>query len=150
FKQINQKQGAQSVPNSGGGKTLAPKKFWAVQVAMSELNAGQWQPKYVYDQKFYLDIEDPPSAFMLKANQQPNFDLQIQLYYTGSDYQTDDYALYIGEATLPLPGGILSVTQRDFFLPYGLDIDLTQEPSFSLVKSVPLLLNGSLTIDPTP
>jgi hypothetical protein len=150
FKQINQKQGSQPVPKSGGGTQPAPDKFWAIQIAMSELSAGQWQAKYVYDQRIYIDSEDPQYAFMLKANQDANFNLQIQLFYTGSGENTWGVAWYVAQASISLPGAGMSVVQAAPFLPPADKMDLTQETTYLLINTVSLLYLNSLVYEPVP
>ncbi|MEM5404426.1 neuraminidase-like domain-containing protein [Paraburkholderia unamae] len=148
FKQITAKQGDQSVPKSGGGKASPPDKFWSIQFATSELSAGQWQAKYTYDQKMYVNTEDQPSGFTFKVSQDAQFNLQIQLFYTGNI--TDGYAWYTALATIPLPGAAMSVVEVEILLPSQSSIDLTQEPTYSNITTTNLLYQGSLVIEPTP
>jgi hypothetical protein len=55
FKLESEKQSDQQVPSgSGGGTAPAPLNFWSVDVAMSELSAGQWQPKRVLAEKMFF------------------------------------------------------------------------------------------------
>jgi hypothetical protein len=150
FKQITEKKGSQNVPSSGGGAPQpVPEKFWSIQIAISELSAGQWQPKRAYDEKIYIDTQDPAGAFMLKASQDSAFNLQIQLFYTDPS-ATWNYAIYIARCTLPMPDAPLSVLQMSVFLPSSSQIDLTQEPSYALVKTTGLLYLGSIIYEPTP
>jgi hypothetical protein len=82
FKQISEKQSAQPVPAQGGGPASpAPRKFWAVEFAMSELSAGQWQPKRTFAEKMYFDTPDSPLAFTFQAFQDPSYNLQIRVYF---------------------------------------------------------------------
>lgn len=91
FKPQAEKARDQSVPAGGGGTSSAPAKYWAVDVAMSELSAGQWQPKRVLTEKMFFSktitgisvdqIDRPPVAFTLRASQDPSFDLVVTVYY---------------------------------------------------------------------
>jgi hypothetical protein len=94
FKPEAEKQRDQSVPAGGGGSSSAPAKFWAVDVAMSELSAGQWQPKHVLTEKMFFNktdpyvspdlVDRPPVAFTLRASQDQAFDLVVTVYYSMS------------------------------------------------------------------
>jgi hypothetical protein len=84
FKQISEKQSDQAVPSgSGGGTQPAPQKYWSVEYCTSQLSAGQWQPKQTIAEKAYFSTPDSPLAFTLRAWQEANFSLQIQVYFVG-------------------------------------------------------------------
>jgi hypothetical protein len=95
FKPESEKQRDQSVPSSGGGTQPAPAKFWSVDVAMSELSAGQWQPKRVLTEKMFftknipgisVDLVDRPQvAFTLEASADLASNLVIWIYYNLAD-----------------------------------------------------------------
>ena len=83
FRQIAEKQGDQQVPASGGGTpSSAPGKIWSVEFAMSQLSAGQWQPKQTLPQKLYWNTADSPLAFTFRGKQDSSFNLQLQAYMT--------------------------------------------------------------------
>jgi hypothetical protein len=85
FKQISEKQSSQTVPDSSSSNPSPPQdppqKFWTVEFAMSELSAGQWQPKQTLEQKLFFDTPDSPLAFTFLASQSSNFNLQLQIYF---------------------------------------------------------------------
>ena len=81
LKQISEQQSSQSVPASGGGSQSAPQKFWSVEFAMSQLSAGQWQPKQTLTQKLYWNTPDSQLAFTFQAAQDASFNLQLQAYF---------------------------------------------------------------------
>ena len=112
--------------------TRRPQKFWAVQFAMSEFSAGQWQAKHTIDQKMFFDNEDPSSAFTFKAFQDSSFNLQLLAYYTGDE--SFGFAGISGRDD-DLPDGPLSVVEdhRLLGLPAKPSMDLTQEPSYSSI-----------------
>jgi hypothetical protein len=153
FKQASQKQGDQQVPSAGGGTPQSPpQKFWAVQFAMSEFSAGQWQPKRTIDEKMYFDTEDPPLAFMFRAFQDSSFNLQLQVYYT-DPLSYEGVTVYSALGLLTLPDAPLSVV-AETIIPFPPYIDLTQEPSFALIdpQSGGLLSTsqGLIITQPTP
>ena len=43
-----------AVTGGGGGSSPPPQQFWAVEFAMSEFSAGQWQAKQTYDQRMFI------------------------------------------------------------------------------------------------
>ena len=81
----------QPVPAQRGGAP-APQKFWAVEFAMSEFSAGQWQPKQTYDQRMFIikNVETMPTAqwrppaFMFKALQEASTFTSRSASYWGS------------------------------------------------------------------
>ena len=94
FKPESEKQREQSVPSGGGGTQPAPTRFWSVDVAMSELSAGQWQPKRVIAEKKFFSknaplvpvgyLDRPQTAFTLRAKQDSAFNMVISIYYNPS------------------------------------------------------------------
>lgn len=97
FKLISEKQSSQSVPASGGGAPQSPpQKFWSVELAMSELSAGQWQPKQTLTQKLYWSTADSPKAFTFRAAQDSQFNLQLQGYFVALE---DVIAAALAQAT---------------------------------------------------
>ena len=96
FKEESEKPANQPVPANGGTGVTAQtaQKFWAVEFAMSELSAGQWQPKRTVTEKMFFSksnvlvddfpVDLPPKAFTFLAFQDPSFNLQIQAYYNSS------------------------------------------------------------------
>jgi hypothetical protein len=97
FKQISEKQSSQSVPASGGGSQPPAQKFWSVELAMSQLSAGQWQAKQTLPQKLYWNTADSPKAFTFRAAQDPQFNLQLQAYFVAIE---DVIAQAIAQADL--------------------------------------------------
>jgi Neuraminidase-like domain len=77
FKEESQRPQDQKVPMQGGGDVPPTRKFWAVEFAMSEFSAGQWQPKQTFAEKMFLkktiDVlptdDLPPRAFTFRAYQ---------------------------------------------------------------------------------
>ncbi len=163
FKQISEKQSAQPVPASGGGSPQpAPQKFWSVEFAMSQLSAGQWQPKQTLTQKLYWDTADPQLAFTFRGSQDSAFNLQLQTYFLVIDVGAVGAALgeavaaasptaaagtsgLITQATLPMPESPLSVCEHPLLLPGSQYVDLSQDPTYTKISTSSL--TGTL---PTP
>jgi hypothetical protein len=167
FKPESEKGGSQAVPTSTSGGTSPPaQKIWAVEFAMSEFSAGQWQPKRSINEKMFFyknDInsfgltERPPQAFTFRAWQDPSFNLQIQTYYslcTANELLGAILGAAFGAnvtmnslqatGTLSTPDAPLTVVQNSgfpLFPDYSL-VDTSQEPSYLLVQSQKL--SGSL------
>jgi hypothetical protein len=81
FRQISEKANPQSVPAAGGGApSPAPQKFWSVELAMSQLSAGQWQVKQTLPQKLYWNTADSQLAFAFRGGQDSSFNLQLSAY----------------------------------------------------------------------
>ena len=127
FKQISQAQRDQSVPSGGGGSSPAPRKFWTIEFAMSELSAGQWQAKQTYTQKMYFTLGGSPLAFTIKGGEDSNFNLKLNVYWAGG---------LMGIATLPMPESTLSAEQYSDEMPSAEDIDLSQEPTYQYILQV--------------
>jgi Tc toxin complex TcA C-terminal TcB-binding domain/Neuraminidase-like domain len=82
FTKINEKPVQQKVPPAGGTTASPPARtMWAVEIALSELSAGQWQPKRKFAEKMYFDTEDSQAAFTFKAYQDTGYHLQIEVYH---------------------------------------------------------------------
>jgi hypothetical protein len=151
FHLDSEKQSSQSVPSGGGGPPQPPpQKFWAVEFAMSEFSAGQWQAKQTLDQRMFIIrnieplVDRPPQAFTFRASQDSSFNLQLQTYYTLSAAEllvdallgelTGSAQTYrIATGTLSLPDAPLYVTQDPNYMPAATVVDLTQEPTYAWV-----------------
>jgi hypothetical protein len=91
FKQISEKQSDQKIPPPNGGQPQpAPNKFWSVEFVMSQLSAGQWQPKVTLTEKAYFNTADSPLAFTLRAWQNSDFSLQLRVYFVGLEEAITD------------------------------------------------------------
>jgi Tc toxin complex TcA C-terminal TcB-binding domain/Neuraminidase-like domain/Putative peptidoglycan binding domain/Salmonella virulence plasmid 28.1kDa A protein len=146
FTQVAEKQTAQQIPPAGGGGTTAsPQPFFAVQLAMSEFSAGQWQTARVFDQKVYFIIQlqgwdgsalTSPQDFYFTASQNSSFGLSITVYanwWGAAQYQA-------ATLTITTPDSPLVAEQYNYVMPGGLSfapspnvVDRTQEPSFFTV-----------------
>ncbi len=161
FKQESEKQRDQSVPSGGGGTQPKAATFWSIDVAMSELSAGQWQAKRVLKEKLFfsktipsvsVDLVDRPQiAFTLRASPDPAFDLVITIYYnlTAAELLVDvlfggssSDSAQVATATLSMPESPLVVVEDSKLLPDATLVDLSQEPTFALVTTASF--NGSL------
>jgi hypothetical protein len=195
FKQISEKQSGQNIPPANGGTQPPPNKFWSVEFAMSQLSAGQWQPKVTLTEKAYFNTADSPLAFTLRAWQNSDFSLQLRVYFVGLEEaitQANNEAqpviaalkansrqiianpftvngqpqVFQGSfagstasvvvtwqnggvvttstssgvsnleavATLPMIESPLSVVQSPSLLPPSVEMDLSQEPTYALIK----------------
>ncbi|HEY1892793.1 MAG TPA: neuraminidase-like domain-containing protein [Steroidobacteraceae bacterium] len=154
FKQISEKAAEQNVPASGGGApSQPPRKIWTIEFARSELSAGQWQAKSIYDEKLYFDLEGPTAAFTFHAFADATFSLQLQVYYNARDvYQPVGPLLFlpkpssfnelVGTGTLSMPDSPILVSEVTPPCPDISLIDLSQEPSFARITA----LNKKITI----
>ena len=155
FKPESEKQRDQAAPSSAEDSSQsAPAKFWAVDLAMSELSAGQWQAKRVLTEKMFfkkteptvsVDLVDrPPLAFTFRASQDPAFDLVITVYYNWSkdEHHTGPETTRTATGTLSMPEAPLTVVQDPALLPGATLVDPAQEPTYALVTST--TLSGSL------
>jgi Tc toxin complex TcA C-terminal TcB-binding domain/Neuraminidase-like domain/Salmonella virulence plasmid 28.1kDa A protein len=148
FHLESERQGTQSVPAAGGGSNPPPQKYWAIEFAMSEFSAQQWQAKQTYDQRMFVIQNDiagdtfsrPPDAFTFKAAQDNSFNLQLTLYYTLSGDDLGPVTLFspgmtvpIGWGTLALPDAPLAAAQQQTFLPSSSLVDPSQDPSYASV-----------------
>ncbi len=139
FKPLSEQQGDQPVPSSsGGGSEPPPKKFWAVEFAMSELSAGQWQPKRTISDKMYFEVgatATTPMAFMFQAVQDSSFNLQISVYCNNQVQESISFLIATG--TLSMPDSPLTpITQYQGLVPDPGSVDLSQEPSLVFVNSI--------------
>ncbi len=170
FKQISEKESDQSIPSSpGGGKAPAPQKFWAVEFAMSELSAGQWQAKRTISEKMFLfktgptsitlnkqkgsptfsgQADRPALAFTFQLSQDQSFNLQIDVYFNVTNGELGagfPPTVQVAEGTLSMPEAPLSVVEDPDFLPASNLVDPSQEPTYALVATDPNnSLNGQL------
>lgn len=137
FKQISEKPSDQSIPSSpGGGSSSPPDTYWAVEFAMSELSAGQWQAKRTIAEKCffvgnYFGLPTAPRSYSFYAFQDAAFNLQLQVYYEFNESLRG----LIATATLPMPDAPLSVVQYPDTLPPAKSVDVASEPSYLLVTT---------------
>jgi hypothetical protein len=159
FKQVSEKQADQEVPSSGGGGSSSPPTtFWAVEIAMSELSAGQWQPKRTIAEKIFLNSEDPPLTFSFQSSEDPSFNLWLRVYHNNSTLAVSSSGFpssvlsrdvsypageIVAEGELEMPEAPLQVREAPGVLPPSNVADLSQEPSFALVTT------GGLTAQPS-
>lgn len=162
FKQIAEKASTAPITataDTGSSSTTtyttsaAPaRKYWSVEFAMSELSAGEWQAARIYTQKCYFNVADPSLAFSFHAWQDPQFNLQLQVYYnfdSGLTAGANHFSLLVATATLPIPDSPLAVSEwsgivnvitssgmtSSPLLPDPATIDLSQEPTFAQLGS---------------
>jgi hypothetical protein len=137
YKQESEKPKNSSIPGGGGGGTAeTAQSFWAVEIAMSELSAGQWLPKRTvaeklfvqktgalsfqelslsdgFDQRFDFTVPFDRSqlAFTLRANQDASFNLKVDVYYnlTFGDVAAQQIASTYSD-DLNIPSHIASLT----------------------------------------
>jgi hypothetical protein len=142
FKGESQRPQDQTVPKQGGGDVPPPQKFWAVEFAMSEFSAGQWQPKQTFAEKMFLWGDLPPQAFTFRAYQDnATMNLLIDAYW---NFNPPFFVLPVGCATLSMPKAPLSVSEVEHrLLPPASDVDLAQEPSYALIT--PAAMSDNLT-----
>jgi hypothetical protein len=167
FTQVSEKQQEQSVPPSGGGTQPAPQKFWTIEIAMSELSAGQWQAKRtIIDKMFFnktstvqsLKLDRAPLAFTFQASQDSNFNLLIDAYYSMTPSELFVVGLIngigggpvnsainqqVGHGTLTMPESQLSIQEVSNLLPDPSLVDISQEATYPLVTTANLM--GGLT-----
>lgn len=167
FHLDSEQQNAQAVPAQGGGNPSPPSQhFWAIEFAMSEFSAGQWQAKQTYDQRMFVikniflppgigigpaKLENrAPQSFTFKAYQDDSFNLQILVYYSPQDLDLMfldgvDSLLnpgLIGTGTLAYPDAPLIVTQD----PGQLELakDWINYPTYA-----PTFMPASVVVDPS-
>jgi peptidoglycan hydrolase-like protein with peptidoglycan-binding domain len=140
FKEESQRSQDQTMPKQGGQDVPPPRKFWAVEFAMSEFSAGQWQPKQTFAEKMFLRKADPvigdlpPQAFTFRAYQDnATMNLLIDAYWNVDNWEV----IPAGRATLAMPEAPLAVSEVEAWfytlLPPASDVDLAQEPSYALI-----------------
>jgi hypothetical protein len=116
------------VPTASGGAASMPQSFWAIQFAMSELSAGQWQAKRTINEKMYVSSSQVPQLwFNFQASEQSS-SLQLQGWVGGIQPFV--------QATLPMPESPLSVVELESILPESAFIDTVQEPSYLLIATI--------------
>ena len=163
----SEKPSDQSIPPSGGGKAPAAQKYWAVEFAMSELSAGQWQAKKTLVERMFfvktvsvgnLLIDRPPQGFTFKAAQQDaTFNLDVSVYYNLTEIELAIALLgalfgiqiavpggLVATASLPMPEAPLAVTQSTALLPAASLVNLGQEPTYPQVSTANL--SGNLPV----
>jgi hypothetical protein len=156
YKQQSEKASNQPVPPGGGGTQPPAQSYWSMELAMSELSAGLWQAKRTIGEKIYVQktevigdtslmIDRPPLGFTLRASQDPQFNLQVNVYYNLSDIEIGLEALggifggnivtplLIANAAVSMPDSPAVVTEDGNILPAANLIDLSHEPSYALV-----------------
>ncbi len=104
FHAQSEKSQDRGIPAQGGqGQTAkAAQKYWSVEFAISELSAGQWQPKRTIAERMYFSktsptytstgpalIDRPAQAFTFTASQDNTMTLQNRVY---SGYSQIEYA----------------------------------------------------------
>jgi hypothetical protein len=144
FKLIPEKQDPPPIPQANASGNYppqpAPLKFWTIEFAMSELNAGVWQAKRTIENKVFVASEDDPLDFTFRASKDPSsFGLQINVYWKNYFYKNlPPFSAgngLIATATLQMPDSPLSVVEATNVAPLNGDVDTTQEPSFSLISA---------------
>jgi hypothetical protein len=155
FKEQSGRPSDQAQPTGGGGTASTAQKYWAVEFALSEFSAGQWQPKRTVAEKMFfakttnasieskIPAELPRQAFTFRAFQDSAFNLQIDAYwYAGGSLPV---SMRIATASLSMPDAPMSVVQDSSrLLPASAVIDLAQEPSYALITTASL--TGTLTV----
>ena len=148
FKQLSEKAGTQSLPSTNNGvaspaTSATARKFWSIEFAMSELSAGQWQPRRSYAEKCYFETDVPTLAFSFRAVQGPSFDLQLQVFYNDlSARLTDGWYItlfprsqLVGTGALAMPDSALQISESALLRPSS-GIDAAHEPSYALVSAL--------------
>jgi hypothetical protein len=141
FKQLSYKQGSASIPKSttAGGTISAAGEYWSVDLCLSELSAGQWQPKQTLTQKMYFDLSvldgafqgDPRLLFTFRAAEADTAPLQVNVYVGfGPSYSYLSYPTAI--ASLAMLEAPLTVVEGEQ-LPLASVIDTSQETTYSLI-----------------
>ena len=154
FKLISEKAGSVPVPSQGGNSSSpAAQKFTAVQIAMSEFSAGQWQAKRSYDQRMFFNTEDPDTAFTFKAIANSDLSLTINVYFNDQN-SVSNRVFFVATGTLLYPDDRLKVQQTDIFteiIPDPALVDTNLEPTYLTVQVVDALyvVGGSIVL-PTP
>jgi hypothetical protein len=141
FKQLSYKQDSASIPKSttAGGTISAAGEYWSVELCLSELSAGQWQPKQTLTQKMYFDLSvldgafqgDPRLLFTFRAAEADTAPLQVNVYVGfGPSYSYLSYPTAI--ASLAMLEAPLTVVEGEQLPPAGF-IDTSQETTYSLI-----------------
>lgn len=149
FAEKAQAEGDQSIPVPGesGMTAKAPKKFWTMELAMSELRGKRWIPKKTFREKAFLTDFVPVESFTLRASVEADnslsinvFRVQLQVKVDGDLFLTAQSATQIVRARLDGPDSALRVLEGSAQLPAN--VDVTQEPSFLEVEP----FSGTATI----
>ena len=135
FKSLTEKAGNQTNPTADGTANTA-QSFWAVEFAISEFSAGQWQAKQTIKEKMFFRYGttggESPQSYAFRAFQDASFNLQVQAYVAG-------FGLFflLATATLPMPDAPLAVVEDKFVFPEPAlnQIDIGQEPSYSRIAT---------------
>jgi len=139
FKQISQKAFDQPVPKSDGtaAPLSPPLQFSAVEFAMSEFSAGQWQAKRTINEKIYINGGFSPFWFNFQASQPTAASLQMQINMYENALPVNGVKGFVdglvAQATLQSPESPLAAAVWSLVLPDAEYIDLNQEPTFSLL-----------------
>ena len=156
FKLISEKAGSVKVPSQGGNSSSpAAQKFTAVQIAMSEFSAGQWQAKRSYDQKMFFNTEDPDTAFTFKAIANSDLSLTIDVYFNDQN-SVSNLVFFVATGTLLYPDDRLKVQQTTNsgftnIIPDQSLVDTSLEPTYLTVRVVDdLYVVGGSVVLPTP
>ena len=132
FKALTAKAAEQSNPT--GGTASPADSLWVVDFAMSELSAGQWQAKRTIHEKMFFSYGtiggESPQAYTFRAFEDPLFNLQLQGYV--ALWGVSDL---MARAALPMPDAPLAVVEDKSVLPSPKQVDIAQEPSYSLVTT---------------
>jgi hypothetical protein len=138
FKQISEKAGTQGIPTSNNGSPTpstapAARKFWSIEFAMSELSAGQWQPKRTYAEKSYIQTDNPTLGFTFRAFADAQSNLQLEVYLNVHWVNNGTWSsVLVSSGQLPMPDSPLAVYSENS-LPAASTVDLSQEPSYALI-----------------
>src|SRR5664280_2336795 len=126
-----------TVPTGGGNARSAPLTYTSIELAMSERSAGQWQAKRTITEKVYLGTASSLGAldFTFKISQDASTGLQMESYLLGA------YMAF--QAKFQSPESPLAAVVETNFFPAAQYVDLTQEPTYSLLRTQDL--SGMLT-----
>ena len=84
FKPQSEPQGDQKMDLTASPVTSSPpKRHWVVELSMSELSAGEWQPKRTLTQKLFFEGSESPLAYTFRAAEQSDASLKIDVYWSG-------------------------------------------------------------------
>lgn len=165
FSIISEKAQTQGVPSTSGTNPpqQPPQTFWAVQIAISEFSAGQWQAKRVLDEKLFFvksipsaiagvaTFDRPADAFTFRVTIATTDDLEISIYYNPASNEGSSERL-IAIAILPSLESPLQVSQVAWVLgitypltPQPGTVDLSQEPTYALVTQKSGFIGSLLT-----
>jgi hypothetical protein len=141
FNQISEAQQQSFTPAQAPQNTA--QKFWAVQFAMSELSAGQWQQKRMFEEKMFFKNSESPFAYKFWLTTTPGSDfnpygIRISVQYTQQPQQgaPSPGPFVVAVGTVASPDAPISVQEFDSVLPKAASIDLGQEPSFTSVFDI--------------